>query len=157
METITIRISQAEVYDEVAKATDYTGSKLPGSDVGARDRILAADDDLAALERFWEEAMLAINENLKEMLISGQSSILSGSGGKRGYEAVIGVSKSFDKALKDSVQLTLRSVFIAAIIGEWFKFANKGEAADYVEQAARHLESAKRLLYSRLRPRRPTD
>lgn len=188
METITIQIFQDDVYEEVAKATDYTGSKLIDGDEGARDRILAADDDLAELSRFWEESVLATNENLKEMLVSGRtkqiqltleidptipilpgvtttqltdraaalppSSLISS---KTGYEAVIEVSKSFDKMLTASVQSTLRSFFIASIIGQWFKFANKGEAKDYFTQAADMMETAERLLYSRRKPTRPTD
>ncbi len=69
METITVQILQEEVYEEVAKATDYTGSKLIGEDENARDRILAADDDLANLVRFWEESVLATNENFEEMMV----------------------------------------------------------------------------------------
>ena len=123
METITIHIYQDDVYEEVAKATDYTGAKLMGGDGEARDRILAADDDLAELSRFWEESVLATNENMKEMLVSGRTTTAEG---KRGYEAVLAVSKSFDKMLTRSVESTLRSFFIASIIGQWFKFANKG-------------------------------
>ena len=187
METIIIQIFQDDVYEEVAKATDYTGSKLIDSDEGARDRILAADDDLAELSRFWEESVLATNENLKEMLVSGRTKLISTIAiinptptapvistqsentnalppvlppetlGKTGYEAVIEVSKSFDKVLTASVQSTLRSFFIASIIGQWFKFANKGEAKDYFTQAADMMETAERLLYSRKKPTRPTD
>lgn len=181
METITIQIFQEEVYEEVAKATDYTGSKLTDDDEGARDRILASDDDLAELGRFWEESVLATNEHLKEMLVSGRTKRISptfdpiypaqGAAiepsaqagvaiptlGGTGYEAVIEVSKSFDKVLTASVQSTLRSFFIASIIGQWFKFANKGEANDYFMQAAEMMESAERLLYSRKKPTRPTD
>ena len=187
METITIQIFQDDVYEEVAKATDYTGSKLIDGDEGARDRILAADDDLAELSRFWEESVSATNENLKEMLVSGRTKLISQTAivdptlpepgisthsenanalppvlppltlGKTGYEAVIEVSKSFDKVLTASVQSTLRSFFIASIIGQWFKFANKGEAKDYFTQAADMMETAERLLYSRRKPTRPTD
>lgn len=157
METITIQIIQEDVYDEVAKATDYTGSKLIDGDENARDRILAADDDLAELGRFWEESALATNENLKEMLVSGKTRIVGAADGKTGYEAVIEVSKSFDKELTASVESTLRSFFIASIIGQWFKFANKGEAKDYFVQAADMMETAERLLYSRRKPTRPTD
>lgn len=179
METITIQIFQDEVYEEVAKATDYTGSKLIDGDESARDRILAADEDLVELSRFWEESVLATNENLKEMLVSGSTrlirqpivfeTILSSyqsddakvlpqeTLGKTGYEAVIEVSKSFDKMLTPSVQSTLRSFFIASIIGQWFKFANKGEAKDYFAQAAEMMESAERILYSRRKPTRPTN
>ena len=182
METITIQIFQDDVYEEVAKATDYTGSKLIDGDEGARDRILAADDDLAELSRFWEESVSATNENLKEMLVSGRTKLISTiidptptppvistqsenanalppvlPLGRTGYEAVIEVSKSFDKVLTASVQSTLRSFFIASIIGQWFKFANKGEAKDYFTQAADMMETAERLLYSRRKPTRPTD
>ena len=185
METITIQIFQDDVYEEVAKATDYTGSKLIDGDEGARDRILAADDDLAELSRFWEESVSATNENLKEMLVSGRTKLISTiidptptppvistqsenanalppglpplKLGRTGYEAVIEVSKSFDKVLTASVQSTLRSFFIASIIGQWFKFANKGEAKDYFTQAADMMETAERLLYSRRKPTRPTD
>ena len=192
METITIQIFQADVYAEVAKATDYTGSKLIDGDENARDRILAADDDLAELGRFWEESVLATNENFKEMLVSGKTKqitdtpalidpilppvepvqpfnpdiavqsvaippAISGALSKPGYEAVIEVSKSFDKTLTASVQSTLRSFFIASIIGQWFKFANKGEAKDYFMEASEMLETAERLLYSRRKPTRPND
>ena len=171
-----------EVYEEVAKATDYTGSKLIDGDEAARDRILAADDDLAELGRFWEESVLAVNENFKEMLISGATKMVPisdlsfapaddkiteaqseapGVAGatmkKAAYVAKIEVSKSFDKSLKASVQSTLRSFFIASIIGQWFKFANKGEAADYFAQATEMLETAERLLYSRRKPTRPSS
>ena len=152
METITIKVYPDDVYEEVAKATDYTGSKLIDSDEGARVRILAADDDLAELGRFWEESVLAANENFKEMLVSGKT---IKNEGNTSYEAIIEVSKSFDKALTASVQSTLRSFFIASIIGQWFKFANKGEAQDYLVQASDLIETAERLLYSRRKPQVP--
>ena len=154
METITIQIFQTDVYEEVAKATDYAGSKLIDSDEGARDRILVADDDLAELGRFWEESVLATNENFKGMLVSGKTKNINKN---TGYEAVLEVSKSFDKTLAASVQSTLRSFFIASIIAQWFKFTNKGEAKDYFLQASDMMETAERLLYSRRKPTLPKD
>lgn len=150
METITLQVLKQEVYDEVAKATDYTGSKLPQSDDDARDRILIADDDLVNLGRFWDESVLATNENFKTLLVSSHNS-------DRAYQVSLEVSKSFDKQLTGSVESTLRSFFIASIIGQWFKFANKNEAADYFSQAAELLETADRLLYSRKKPTIPND
>lgn len=118
METITVQIFKDDVYEEVAKATDYTGAKLIDGDEGARDRILATDSDLSDLGRFWEESVLATNERLKEMLVSGatkqipvtitqqpkeveaQSIVIPSQVTRTGYEAVLEVSKSFDKGLK---------------------------------------------------------
>lgn len=121
-----------------------------GDDPGARERILAADADLVDLNRFWSEAILAMNERLKSMLVSGTDSATA-------YTASIEVSLSFDKTLTISVQSALRSFFIACIIGKWFVFANKQEAADYLAQASVLLDDTERLLYSRKRPAIPRD
>ena len=125
-----------EVYEEVAKATDYTGSKLIDGDDTARDRILAADDDLAELGRFWDESVLAVNENFKEMLISGSTQNVGGFlppviatstnepeahaiapdkpiviVGKPAYVAKIEVSKSFDKAVDGKCAVNVAQFF----------------------------------------------
>lgn len=178
METIEITIYKDDVYEEVAKATDYTGAKLIDGDASARDRILATDSDLNDLSRFWEEAVLATNERLKEMIVSGETKQLSqfveavpketqvqtlpivnpiGTVKRTAYMAKLEVSKSFDKGLALSVQSTLRNFFIFSIIGQWFKLANKGEAADNFTQAGEMMTAAERLLYSRKKPTRPQD
>ncbi len=178
METITVQIFKDDVYEEVAKATDYTGAKLIDGDEKARDRILATDNELSDLGRFWEESVLATNERLKEMLVSGTtkqvqvSTDIWGTVGiaqqttdlpikpvimQTAYEAVLEVSKSFDKELTGNVQSALRNFFITSIIGQWFKLANKGEATDYFNQAKEMMDGAERLLYSRKRPTRPSD
>lgn len=178
METITIDVFKDDVYEEVAKATDYTGAKLIDGDEKARDRILATDNELSDLGRFWEESVLATNERLKEMLVSGTTKMVQvstdifGTVGiaqqsielpikpvimKTAYEAELEVSKSFDKELTGNVQSALRNFFITSIIGQWFKLANKGEATDYFNQAKEMMDGAERLLYSRKRPTRPSD
>lgn len=177
METIEITIYRDDVYEEVAKATDYTGAKLIDGDANARDRILATDSDLSDLGRFWEEAVLATNERLKEMLVSGVTKQVTQFVEavpketeaqafptdpipiiiRTAYVAKLEVSKSFDKELTQSVQSTLRNFFIFSIIGQWYKLANKGEAADNFTQAGEMMTAAERLLYSRKKPTRPKD
>ena len=143
-----------DVYDEVAKATDYTGSRLVDADAHTRDRILMGDAEQSDLRRFWEEAVLGVNENFKEMLLSGATvSVEQGDA----YEAVLEVSKSFDKLLTSSIQSVIRSYFISVIIGQWFKLANKAEAADYFAQGTEALEAAERMLYSRKKPKLPSS
>lgn len=158
METITIQVFKDDVYEEVAKATDYTGAKLIDGDESARDRILATDSDLSDLSRFWEESVLATNERLKEMVVSGETkSVGVDKSTKIVYEVTLEVSKSFDKSLTANVQSAIRNFFIASIIGQWFKFSNKSEAKDYFSQAGEMMNGAERLLYSRKRPTRPMD
>lgn len=164
METITIQVERSDVYEEVAKATDYTGSKMVSADENVRDRILAVDDDFAELGRFWEEAATACNESLKEMLVAGGTKTLVIGPNSEGeatvavvYEGVLEVSLSFDKALTASVESAIRSYFISSIIAQWFKFANKAEAEDYFNTAAEQITAAERLLYSRRKPSVPKD
>ena len=101
--------------------------------------------------RFWEESVTAVNEDLKEMLVSGITDA------DKNYKAELQVSKSWDKTLQESVQSSLRSFFIDSIIGQWFKFANKGEAKDYFATAGEAMLNVERLLYARKRPTLPTD
>ena len=156
MEAITIQVFKDDVYEEVAKATDYTGAKLIDGDEKARDRILATDNELSDLGRFWEQSVLATNERLKEMVVSGTTKEVEEDEEKKtAYVAVLEVSKSFEKELTPNVQSALRNFFITSIIGQWFKFANKGEATDYFTQASDMMNGAERLLYSRKRPPRP--
>ena len=150
METIAVQVNKKGVYEEVAKATDYTGSKLLDGDERARDRILATDEDLAEIGRFWDEAMLVVNERLKTMLVSGISVGDS-------YKATIEVSKAFDKELTGSVESTLQNFFITSIIGQWFRYTNKAEADGYLKQSIDFLDAVERLLYSRKRPKVPRE
>ncbi|MCH5225073.1 MAG: hypothetical protein J1D77_03700 [Muribaculaceae bacterium] len=150
MAEIEITIQREDVFDEVEKATDYTGSKMVDSDQGARARILAVGSDLATLDRFWVDGAHGVNERLKNMVVSSTVDIEK-------YTARLDVSVSFDTVLKPSVEKSIRSFFIDFIIGEWFKFTNKGESEGYFATAEEYLTNAERLLYSRKKPKRPVD
>ena len=92
------------------------------------------------------------------MVVSGETkSVDVDKSTKIVYEVTLEVSKSFDKSLTANVQSAIRNFFIASIIGQWFKFSNKGEAKDYFSQAGEMMNGAERLLYSRKKPTRPMD
>lgn len=144
METIELKVSRSDVYEEVDKTTDYTGSKLISSnDQGARDRIVATQTDLKELSRFWEETCVAVNERLREMFVS--ASLPSATD----YKVTLQVSSAFDQELVPSIQATLRSFFIVTITGKWYVFSNKGESGAYFTEAGSLMEDIRRKLYSR--------
>lgn len=149
MATITLSIRKEDIYTEVDKTTDYTGSKLIDGDANARDRIAASDTDLKTLSRFWEEAKNTTNERLKEMF-EDASETSDGT-----YNLTLKVSVAFDQNLKPTVEATLRSFFIVFITCKWYVFANKGEAKDYFEQAGELIEDVRRKLYNRKMIRSP--
>lgn len=149
MELIELKIDRSEVYEEVAKATDYTGSKMENGDDDIRDRILITDADLETLGRMWIEAASVANDRLKAMFRAGSRP------SEDEYRVTLEVSKSFDRGLIPSVVASLKSYFVLAITGKWYKYANKGEAGDYFTEAGEMMEDVLRKLYSRMRPRRP--
>lgn len=75
MKTITIRIRKDAVYEEVAKITDYTGSKRISEREDARDKFLMTDNALADFDRLWDESVLMINEKFSETLVSGRTEL----------------------------------------------------------------------------------
>ncbi|MDE5785550.1 MAG: hypothetical protein K2H98_03370, partial [Duncaniella sp.] len=68
MKTITLKVDKAGVMNEVAKVTDYTWAKLPDAGEEAREKILAADEDVAEMDRAWDEITAAVTDQLKEMI-----------------------------------------------------------------------------------------
>ncbi len=148
MPTITLTVNKANVWNEVAKTSGYTGDKMTGEDKNAYERILITDEDQKSLQRFWEEAVSVANDQLKDMLET--ASPMSSD-----YKVTLQVSKSYDQVLNASVLAALTSYFISAIVGRWYKFSNKSESQSYISEAASMMDDVLRKLYSRKRPRRP--
>ena len=149
----SISILQSEVYEEVSKASDYVGSKMLGDDSGARERILATDAVLDDLTRFWDESILVVNENFKDILHSFTEEV---DNGDKKLSFSFEVSLSFDTNLLPNVEKAIKNFFILSIIAQWFKYTNKGESQDYFNQSAEMITAAERLLYSRKKPVAPT-
>jgi hypothetical protein len=187
MKSIDVRIEKEDVWEEVAKNTAYMGAKAVAAaetDV-PYDRWLIQDDDLQALDRFWDEAKVSCVEFLKELVVNGgegrgtseevsveseedssADGLVPSIGGEAigtapagliSFELELEVGSAFDERLTRSVQSALRSFFVAWITGEWLRFVSAEGATDYFTQASDWLVEAERLLYSRCRPTAPTD
>lgn len=182
MDTVIIRIERAGVFDEVAKISDYVGSKLIDQEgaEGMRDKLLMTDEAQEDLIRFWEESIIASNDYLKEMLIYGDLKnfndyetdleedkdqgfvrMLSDKEAEAkvepGYELKLEVSNYYNRALTSYVGKAIRSFLINFIVGKWFNIINKDLASDYFNQAIVHIENAKTMLYDRMRPTSPLN
>lgn len=146
---ISIDIIKANVYDEVAKTTSYTGAKMDG-DGSAYERIFTTDEDQQMLERFWDEAANAVTEQLKPFI----KSLLGTKDNVIGYYATLSLSSAFDETLSDSIESGLFSFFVNAIVSKWYKFTNKGEADAYATDAAGMMDDVMRKVYYRKKPQR---
>lgn len=149
---VTLTVNKAQVYDEVAKTTSYTGTKMQG-DESAYDRIFTTDDDRMMLERFWVEACNAATEQFKHFLVSvnaqdeGQRVDL-----ENNYEVQLELSSSYDTNLTGSMQTSLFSFFVSFIVSKWYKFTNKGEADSYGQDAAAMMDDVVRKMYYKKKP-----
>ena len=143
-----------KVYNEVAKTSSYTGSKMQGDD-GAYDRIFTTDDDRTMLERFWSEACNASTEQLKQFIVDvsdnreGNTIDLS-----RDYVVTLELSSSYDDNLTPSVEASLYSFFVSVIIAKWYKFCNKDESDTYAADAVGMMNDVKSKIFYRKKPTR---
>ena len=144
---IILTVNKEKVYEEVAKTTSYTGAKM--DDELAYDRIFTTDEDKSMLERFWCESKNTICNSLKKMLLDETEADSE-------YRLSLGLSNSFDEALKESMQRSLFSFFVMNVTAKWYTFTNKEEAAGYATEAATYMEGIMRKAFFKRKPMRPT-
>lgn len=153
----TLTIDKAEVMDEVAKTTAYEGKKTVGDD-GAYERIFATAEDRAMLGRFWDEAASAATESMKRFLVGAWDTYSAEEGGKAveraGYTVRLELSGSYDTALTPSVEKSLFSFFVNAIVGKWNSFVKEGQVDRYESEAAAALQDIMSKLFYRRKPTR---
>jgi len=150
MISATFTVPKAEVYNEVAKTTSYTGIKMSGEDYA---RIFTTDEDRMMLERFFNEAANGLTDVLKPFLVSvSDTSPLHCVDLTRNYVVSLELSSSYDENLNGSVESSMFSYFTNFIVGNWYKFANKEEAETYMATAASMVMDIKSKIYFRKKP-----
>lgn len=154
MNTISLSINKVRVYDEVAKTTSYVGAKMT-EDEGAYSRIFTTDDDRMMLERFWVEACSAATETFKPFIVTVSDQPEShGVELERDYDITLELSSAFDVRLKDSIETSLFSFFVASIVSKWCKFTNKADAEGYGNDADNAILDIESKIYYRKKPTR---
>ena len=134
---ITLRINKEDVYEEVARTTEYTGAKM--DDEHAYEVISTTEEDKAMLERFWNECKNTVTNSLKKVLVSEIETE------KGEYALTLGLSAAFDESLT-----------VMSITAKWYTFTNKSEATGYATEAATYIEDIMRKAFFKRRPTRPT-
>lgn len=145
---ITLRINKEDVYEEVARTTEYTGAKM--DDEHAYEVISTTEEDKAVLDRFWNECKNTVANSLKKVLVSEIETE------KGEYALTLGLSAAFDESLTESMRRSLYSFFVMSITAKWYTFTNKSEATGYAAEAATYIEDIMRKAFFKRRPTRPT-
>lgn len=63
---------------------------------------------------------------------------------------------NYNNASADSLGQNIHAYIVDMVLSDWFAITNKSDAQDYTNHATSSLELAKRALYKRSRPTRPT-
>lgn len=144
MKYIALTATKAEVLDEVAKTTAYEGKKATG-DEGAYERIFATDEDKSMLQRFWDEAASSITESMKRFVttVNGDT-----------YSAELEVSGSYDETLTSSINKSLFSYFVNAIVSKWNNFVKEGQVERYENEANAAMQDIMSKLFYKKKPTR---
>lgn len=146
MISVTLTVSKAAVYEEVAKTTAYTGAKM--NDEEAYERIPTTEEDQLMLERFWSESKTMVCSSLKRVLSSERET-------DETYRIELGLSSAFDENLTESMERGLFSFFVMNITAKWYSFANKSESSAYATEAATCMEEIMRKAFYKKKPTRP--
>ena len=159
---ITITALKPDVLNEVARTTAYEGKKTTGEE-GAYERIFTTEEDKEMLQRFWDEAASTVTEAMKRFVVSISDSHIETGKDANGnsttttteaYEAKLEVSSSYDTALTASIEKSLYSFFVNAIVSKWNNFVKEGQVERYEIEANAALEDIMRKLFYKKRPTR---
>ena len=154
MNIVQLTISKADVYDEVAKTTSYSGAKKT-EDPEAYNRIFATDADRLMLERFWMEACNGATEEFKQFIVSvSNQSESRGVQLNNDYKVQLELSTMYDTNLTSSMQSSLFSYFVSSIVAKWFKFTNAGESETFGADAVASMLDVKSKMFYRKKPKR---
>ena len=148
---IILTVDKEKVYREVAKTTEYIGSKSQ-TDETDYDLVSTTDEDKEMLERFWNESKDLISDSLKKVLLEAKEMVATSTT----FNLKLGLSGSFDSNLKDSMQSSLFSFFVTNIVSKWSTFTNKQESTDYAAEAAGYIEDIRKKAFFKKKPVRPT-
>lgn len=157
MKDVHLKISKALVYHEVKKLTSYQASKLLEKDPTTYDRLLATDASRELLERYWREAVGALEGALREALkktppLSVSRAVELG----EDLELTLTLSSRFDESLLPAIEAGLFSYLSASILSSWYRLSFPEGSATATEEATAHLSALLKKLHYKRPPVPPT-
>lgn len=145
--TVTITVSQTDVYNEVDKHTSYAGAK---ADASLHDKVRAKSQDQTMLERWWADACGMVTT----LLVPYATGIGFTTGG---FAVTLSLPSNWNSAQKTVLTDAMEDIVCDYILRQWYLLlgmdAQAKTAAEKTTAAAAKVATA---LYDRVRPTRPT-
>ena len=144
MRNIELYISKADVFEEVAKTTAYTGAKQ-ATDESGFDKVFLSDAETEMLDRYWNEVCTDISLRLSEWIVEVEPSSAS---------ITLAVADGFNDALTDSLTQAITSYFVTTLLYKWYSIAMPTLAEGMVAESISHIKRVTELVNQRKRPTR---
>lgn len=132
-------INQSDVFAEVSKLSEYTGSKLVDEQGDHRDEVWGTPLDFMELPNLWREAQVAFEHAVRDF--ADGDGVLDGRGRYSISLSVSSRTRLF--GLRDMAQM----YFVRSVLGRWFTISCKPVADVSLMAAQGALEEVVRMLY----------
>lgn len=153
-----------EILYDVMNKTHLTGNAREAEDpkryeAASKMKASMDEDDLYQLERSLATAFSGLKSILGEYL--DEETTTTGNLIEQEIEnegelkLTFMLPSNFNSASADSLGKGIHAYLVDMIIGDWFVITNKADAEGYYSHAAVSLETVRRALYKRSRPKRP--
>lgn len=167
--TLTVKERVGELIYDVKNKAYLTGQARQAQQAAnyeAASNMQASDDNENSyqIRRSIANAFSALKSLLGEYLVDTSTSTnnldaykkVDGDDAKDDLTLTFSLPSNFNQASADSLGNSIHAYLVAKSLAEWFTITCQTEVQAYEAQALTALENAKRALYKRSRPTRPT-
>lgn len=162
--TLTVTIEVREMMFDIMNKTYLTGRAREAEDsknYEAASNMQASEDDensyqlRRSLANAFSSLKSILGEYLAETKDTSTNTIQREIDADGQLTLVFSLPSNFNSASADSVGDGIHAYLTDMAIAEWFTITNREDAQGYAAHAAASLDTAKRALYRRRRPKRP--
>lgn len=162
---VTVTLEVREIVYDIQNKTFLTGRSREAQNAKNYEEashIQVSDDNEYSyqIRRSISNAFSAIKTQLADYLddnLSASDNLLKEAVDSDGQlKLELKMPSNFNLSAADNIGAALHAYIVNRTIADWFVITDKEDAADYTSLAAEALESARRALYKRKRPIRPT-
>ncbi len=149
MKEFPLTVSRSRLYADVARTTAYLGVKQAPADKPGEhfDRLAVIDGDKALLDRFSNEAALALVEQVKGCVADIDL-------GEEVITLSLSLSDGYDTCLTVSVAGNFEAYMAAFVTARWLRLTLPEKEEAWMAEARRLLTEISAAIYHRNPPRR---
>lgn len=145
---ISIIINRVDIYEEVSKATSYTGAKQTDAEGNsAYNKIWASESEYDILREYLKEACSKLSYILSEWMTEDKSN-------DELYEIELRFAKNFNYSLIETLKETIKNYLFTYVLAKWYMITNKESAESTMIESAGYIKQIENIMNTRKRPQR---